>query len=210
MGPRRITGGRACCVAAVGAALAAVACTANPPSVAADKDDAATSSDDAGVTVTDDGAATCQHGTYTVDTFAPNLQKTGYPASGDPSDAGASGALTFILESNEIGDAAAPPAEPYMNAFTLKLMDSSGQPIKDATVTLPANNQALGWSFARNPWMPLMNHGSSILSPPVTNNEDGTYGISVYLSMAGLWAIYIVAQTTDGITDSAEYTFCLP
>ncbi len=93
-----------------------------------------------------------------------------------------------------------------MNVFTLKLTDASGQPVKDATVTLPGYDEAVGWTNSKDPWMPLMNHGSSIAPPPVTNNGNGTYGVSVYLSMAGLWQIYIVAQTTDGLTDSAEYS----
>ncbi len=98
MAARRVTGGRARCIAAVGAALAAVACTANPPATAADKDDAALAGGDTGVSVTDDGAATCQTNGLPTDTYAANLQKTGKPASGDPSDAGAF--LTFILQSN--------------------------------------------------------------------------------------------------------------
>ena len=50
-------------------------------------------------------------------------------------------------------------------------------------------------------------HGASI-DPTVTNNGDGTYSISVYFFMAGLWDVYIVAQTAT-VTDSAEYAFCL-
>jgi hypothetical protein len=51
-------------------------------------------------------------------------------------------------------------------------------------------------------------HGSSI-TPTVTNNGDGTYSLSIYFFMAGLWQIYVVAETADGVTDSAEYSFCL-
>jgi hypothetical protein len=208
MPEQRVSRGRALGVAVVGWALVAVACTANPPAAAADKDDAETASGEAGVAASDD-AGGCQTGGLHTDTYAPDLQKTGGLASGNAEDAGGAGPLTFILESNEIDDAAAPPAEPFMNVFTLKLTDSTGTPIKDATVSLPAANEALGWSFSKNPWMPLMLHGSSI-APTVTNNQDGTYAISIYFSMAGLWQIYVVAQTTDGIADSAEYSFCLP
>jgi hypothetical protein len=195
-------------VAAIGAALAATACTANPAGAVADKDDAALAGDDSAAAVADDGAASCQTGGLPTDTYAVNLQKVGKPASGDPSDAGASGPLTFILEGNEVGDASSPPLEPDTNLFTLKLMDSTGQPVNSATVTLPTDSQALGWPFSKNPWMPLHMHGSSI-TPTVTNNNDGTYSLSIYFFMAGLWQIYIVAETADGVTDSAEYSFCL-
>jgi len=179
------------------ASLGAVACTAST---------AATGAPDA----SDDGSSTCQTGGLHTDTYAPDLQKVGKPASGSPDAAAASGALTFILESDEIGDAASAPAEPFTNIFTLKLADASGQPVKNATVSLPTDDQALGWPFSKNPWMPLHGHGSSI-TPTVTNNGDGTYSISTYFFMPGLWQIYIVAQTTgpDAVTDSAEYSFCL-
>jgi hypothetical protein len=169
--------------------------------------DAVTSSTDAAGDDAD-ASASCQTGGLPTDTYAPNLKKIGRPASGDSQgDAGSSGALTFVLESNDVADAASPPIEPYTNTFTLQLLDSSGQPVKDATVTLPTDNQALGWAYSKNPWMPLHQHGSSII-PTVTNNGDGTYAISTYFFMPGLWQIYIAAQTAS-VTDSAEYSFCL-
>jgi hypothetical protein len=157
-----------------------------------------------------DAAPTCQSGSYHVDSYAPPMMKVGSPASGNPDDAGASSHVTFVLESDQIMGAASSPAEPFTNVFTLKLMDSSGQPVKDATVTLPTGDQALGWTFPKNPWMPLHGHGSSI-TPTITNNGDGTYSVSTYFFMAGLWQMYLVAQTTgaDAVTDSAMYSFCL-
>jgi hypothetical protein len=156
-----------------------------------------------------DDAPQCQSGSYHVDTYAPPITKVGSPASGNQDDA-ASSHLTFILESDVVMGVASSPADPFTNLFTLKLIDSSGQPVKDATVTLPTNDTALGWPFQKNPWMPQHMHGASIV-PTVTNNQDGTYGISVYFFMPGLWQVYLVAQTTgaNAVTDSAMYSFCL-
>jgi hypothetical protein len=164
--------------------------------------EASSGDDDSG----DDGASSCQTGSYASDTYAPNLTKVGKPASGAPDDGG-SASLTFVLTGNQVSGAASPPLEPYTNTFTLKLLDASGQPVTDATVTLPTDNQALGWPFQKDPWMPLHQHGSSIV-PTVTNNGDGTYAVSTYFFMAGLWQIYFVAQTAT-VTDSAMFSFCL-
>lgn len=168
--------------------------------------------DAAGAAVEDDAAeeaaASCQTGGLPTESYTPGIMMPGKPASGDPpAEGGASGALTFILKGNEVGDAAAPPLEPYTNLFTLELLDATGQPVKDAMVTLPTDNQALGWPFSKNPWMPLHQHGSSIV-PTITSNGDGTYAVSLYFFMPGLWQIYLVAQTAS-VTDSAEFSFCL-
>jgi|SRR5580658_6682861 hypothetical protein len=203
MAERRVKLGTSFFVAAISASLGAAACTA---STGAAPDGGG--GDDSGNSTGDDGASTCQSGNYPVDPWAPPVTKVGKPASGDPGDAGASGTLTFALESNEVGDASSPPNEPNINAFTLKVMDSSGQPVKDATVLLPANNQALGWMYSKDPWMPLHGHGASV-GPTITNNNDGTYTLSVDLFMAGLWWIYVVAETPSGVTDSALFSFCL-
>jgi hypothetical protein len=188
---RRVTV-RVLCVAAVFGPLAAVACTAST----------GTNPADAGVGAA--AAASCQTSGYATDTYAPNIQKVGKPASGDVSDAGA---LTFILEDDEVGDASTAPIEPYLNVFALKLVDSSGQPVKNADVSFPTSNPALGWPFVKNPWMPQHTHGASV-PPKVTNNEDGTYTLAVDFSMADVWQLYIVAKT-DTVTDSAEFAFCL-
>jgi len=101
-----------------------------------------------------------------------------------------------------------PPNEPNINSFTLKLTDSSGQPVTDAMVLLPTDNQALGWGYSKDPWMPLHGHGASV-GPMIANNGDGSYTLSVDLFMAGLWWIYVVAETPSGVTDSALFSFCL-
>lgn len=220
---RRRIGGAVLVVAASLASLAGVACTASTSAKVAGNDsntggspDGSVSSDDSiGSTesqdASDEGAdagSSCQTGGLPTDTYVAGLQKIGKVASGDPSDAGSFAGLTFTLESNEIGDAASPPAEPYTNAFTLKLTDPSGAPVTDATVLLPTNDQAVGWPWSKDPWMPLHGHGSSI-TPTITNNMDGTYTLSVYFFMPGLWRIYIVAETEAGAPQSAMYSFCL-
>jgi hypothetical protein len=153
-----------------------------------------------------DGASGCQTGGLPTDTYGPNLKKLGRIASGGDSGS-ASGTLTFDLVGDDIEDAAAAPAEPYMNYFTLRLLDASGQPVNGATVVLPTDNQALGWNFSKDPWMPLHGHGDSIV-PTVTNNGDGTYTLAMHFFMAGLWQIYVVAETSTE-TDSTMYSFCL-
>jgi hypothetical protein len=201
-----------------GASLVAAGCSSSSNEKASPGgSETALGTSDASVATSDDAAAdedgaeassSCQTGGLPTDTYAPSLMKVGRPASGaTEADSGSSGALTFVLEGNEVAGAASPPIEPYTNKFTLKLLDANGQPVNDATVMLPTNDQALGWPYAKDPWMPLHQHGSSII-PTVTNNGDGTYAISTYFFMPGLWQIYIVAQTSS-VTDSAEYAFCL-
>jgi hypothetical protein len=178
------------------ASAGAVACTASAGASPSQGDSDAAPGDD---------TPSCQTGGLPTDPWAPAVMKVGEPASGDP--AGDAGVFTFAIESNEIAGVASVPASPKTNVFTLKLTDSSGQPVKDATVMLPSSNQALGWAVSKNPWMPLHQHGASIV-PSVTNNGDGTYAVTVYFMMPGLWQIYIVAQT-DALTDKAEYAFCV-
>jgi hypothetical protein len=218
---RTITGWLAAGLAAGGACLGTAGCSSgSSASAAPGGNEAAVATGDAAVAATVDGsvdddssapssddASSCQTGGLPTDTYAANLMKVGQPASGGAAgDAGSSG-LTFILMGNTVSGAASPPLEPYTNVFTLKLLDASGQPVTDATVTLPTNNQALGWPYSKDPWMPLHQHGASI-TPTVTNNGDGTYAVSTYFFMPGLWQIYLVAQTPS-VTDSAEYAFCL-
>jgi len=184
-------------------ALGASACTSSTGG-APDAGQPSTADDE--VASTTDAAPTCQHDNYPVDPWAPPIAKVGKPASGD--DAGAAGALTFTLVSDDVGDAAASPAQPFTNVFTMKLTDSSGQPVTNATVLLPTKDQALGWTYSADPWMPLHGHGASIL-PSVTNNMDGTYAVSTYFFMPGFWWVYLVAET-DTVTDSALFSFCVP
>jgi hypothetical protein len=181
--------------AGVCASLGLVACTANTAKPSQGDPDATPA----------DNTSGCQTGGLPTDPWAPAVMKVGKPASGDP--AGDAGVFTFAIESNEIGGVASVPASPKTNVLTLKLTDASGQPVKDATVMLPTNNQALGWAVSKNPWMPLHQHGASV-DPSFTNNGDGTYALTVYFSMPGLWQIHIVAQTA-ALTDSADYAFCV-
>lgn len=150
MNERTLTCSTAAAVAAACVWLGAAGCSAasadakSPAQSSSDADgstvapaDAVTASADAADDDADAGSS-CQTGGLPTDTYAPNLKKIGRPASGDPQgDAGSSGALTFVLESDEVADAASGPLEPYTNSFTLQLLDSTGQPVKDATVTLP-------------------------------------------------------------------------
>jgi hypothetical protein len=214
---RTVTGWLAVGLAASGACLGTAGCSSSSSAKASPGNSEASSqtTDGSVLSAVDadvdedsgDASSACQTGGLPTDTYSPNLMKIGKPASGDVGDAGSSAGLTFVLESNEVGDAAAPPLEPYTNTFTLKLLDANGQPVTDATVTLPTSDQAVGWPYSKDPWMPLHQHGSSI-TPTVTNNGDGTYALQIYFFMPGLWQIYLVAQTAS-VTDSAEYSFCL-
>jgi hypothetical protein len=175
--------------------------------VADDAGDDGSDGDDGG-----DGGSTCQSGNYIPDIYTPGMKKIGKPASGDPSDAETPG-LTFTLVSDDVGDAATGPAEPYTNTFTLALTDSSGHPVTDANVLLPTSDQALGWIYSKDPWMPLHGHGSSVATK-VTNNNDGTYSLEMYFFMPGFWQIYIVAEagpdaSTPSVPQAVTFQFCL-
>ena len=87
-----------------------------------------------------------------------------------------------------------PPGVNY-NTWVIKVLDSTGQPVTDATFPLIKT------------WMPLHGHPSSIV-PTATNNGDGTYTLKVYLFMPGLWQITPHVQT-GSTTDSAVFTFCV-
>jgi|CZKU01.1.fsa_nt_gi hypothetical protein len=104
---------------------------------------------------------------------------------------GASGALTFVLTSIM----PAPPATGTLT-WTLKILDASGQPVKDATMT------------SIKTWMPVHGHGSGAV-PVASNNGDGTYTIdNVYLYMAGVWQVTFDVKS-GATTDSAMFSFCL-
>jgi YtkA-like len=125
-----------------------------------------------------DAAVACDP-SFHPDTIAPGLTKQG--------DAGA---LTFVLESAD----EVPPVPKY-NDWILKLVDASGQPVKDATFPTITT------------WMPLHQHGSSVV-PTWMSNGDGTYSTSVFLFMPGLWQVTFHAQS--GMTsDRVTYTFCV-
>jgi hypothetical protein len=55
--------------------------------------------------------------------------------------------------------------------------------------------------------MPLMSHGTS--SPTIAPNGDGSFNVSgVYLFMAGLWQITVVAKN-GAQQDTASFYFCV-
>jgi hypothetical protein len=109
----------------------------------------------------------------------------------DMSQEGTSSTLKFVLLD-------ADPAPPNLAnmTWTLKILDASGAPVKDANFT------------SIKTWMPQHGHPSTAIPVP-SNNQDGTYTIkNVYLYMAGVWQVTfnVTAGTT---TDSGMFTFCL-
>jgi hypothetical protein len=127
-----------------------------------------------------DPAVDCASGgLYQPDTYAASLAKPG-----------SSGAITFVLASAE-------PAPPGVdsNTWVMRLVDATGAPIVDATFPTIKT------------WMPLHGHSSSVV-PTATSNGDGSYAISLYLFMPGLWQITFDAQSGSQ-TDSAMFTFCV-
>jgi hypothetical protein len=117
--------------------------------------------------------------TYHADAYSPNMGKTG-----------AAKALTFVL----VGSDPAPPGTNY-NTWKLRLFDASGKPVTDATFPTIKT------------WMPLHGHSSSVL-PTSMSNGDGTYTVSLYLFMPGLWQITFNA-VAGSVSDSAMFTFCI-
>jgi hypothetical protein len=80
------------------------------------------------------------------------------------------------------------------NTWVVKVLDKSGKPVTDA-------------SFPNiKTWMPLHGHPSSIV-PSWTSNGDGTYTITLFLFMPGVWQITPTAQS-GSTTDSAVFSFC--
>lgn len=148
--------------------------------------DAAQGGDDA-------GATTCTSLGRPIDTFSLGMKKKG-----------TSGNFTFAL----VGADPAPPNDPQMNTWTVQVLDATGTPVPDATVSLPVSDPSIGWGFAKNPWMPTMNHGSSVANPPIVN-QGGTATIQVDFSMSGYWQTFVYAQS-GSTTDSATFSFCLP
>ncbi|HEV3193827.1 MAG TPA: FixH family protein [Polyangiaceae bacterium] len=125
-------------------------------------------------------ATSCSGGqTYHADAYTPNMDK-----------AGDAKAFTFVLVS-------ADPVPPGVNSntWTLKLLDASGKPVTDATFPTIKT------------WMPLHGHSSSVL-PTAMSNGDGTYKVSLYLFMPGLWQITFNALA-GSVSDSAMFTFCV-
>jgi hypothetical protein len=146
-----------------------------------------------GSAAADDGGATCATLGLHVDSFSPGLMKQG-----------SAGLFNFELVSSD----PSPPNDPQMNTWIIRVLDKSGAPVTGATITLPVDDTALGFSAPKNPWMPTMNHGSSIVNT-IVNNGDGTANVQIYFTMSGLWQTFVVAQS-GSMTDSAMYSFCLP
>jgi hypothetical protein len=114
------------------------------------------------------------------DTYAPNLTKTGK-----------SGLFQFVLVS-------ANPAPPALNnnSWVLRVVDAKGNPLPGASIV------------SVTPFMPDHGHGTSAV-PMATPNGDGSFTVApLYLYMAGLWQITIVAQSGTQ-KDSAVFSFCI-
>ena len=104
--------------------------------------------------------------------------------------------LTFVI----VNASDNPPAVDN-NTWTLKILDASGQPVKDAVLSFPKG------SHPSDPWMPDHSHGA--LAAKAVNNGDGTYTVSpLYFFMGGIWSTYISA-TSGSVTDTTTFTFCI-
>jgi hypothetical protein len=112
------------------------------------------------------------------------------PITGGLSKIGSAGAMKFVLVSPD----PQPPGVGY-NTWVVNVVDSQGQPIKDAIFT------------TIKPWMPLHGHGSSVL-PTWISNGDGTYSIRLYLFMPGVWQVTLTVQ--NGPTkDTVVFALCV-
>ena len=117
--------------------------------------------------------------------FTPNLTHKGD-----------SGMLSFVIAGSNFS----PPAIDD-NSWTLKVLDASGQPVKDADLTFPKG------VHPSDPWMPDHPHGAH--AAMAVNKHDGTYTVEpLYFSMGGIWSTY-VAATSGSVTDSTTFTFCV-
>jgi len=106
------------------------------------------------------------------------------------------GLFTFVIASALYN----PPAVADQS-WTIKLLDASGQPVKDAVLSFPPGGHPA------DPWMP--DHGHGALPAKATNNGDGTYTVSpLYFFMSGLWSLFIQAESGT-MTDSTTFTFCI-
>jgi hypothetical protein len=138
---------------------------------------------DQGSTDASIGCATDPRG----EAFTPNLTHKGD-----------SGMLSFVIAGSNFS----PPAIDD-NSWTLKVLDASGQPVKDAVLTFPVDLAVR----PSDPWMPDHSHGA--VHAMGVNNMDGTYTIApLYFFMGGIWKTYIVA-TSGSVTDSTTFTFCV-
>jgi hypothetical protein len=118
---------------------------------------------------------------------------------------GDAGMLSFVIA----GANFTPPAAPDNNEWTLKVLDATGQPVKNATLTFPkiqTTGKTVG-THPSDPWMPDHPHGA--LAAKATNNMDGTYTVApLYFFMGGIWATYVQAQV-GSVTDGTTFMFCV-
>jgi hypothetical protein len=106
------------------------------------------------------------------------------------------GMLSFVIAGSNF----TPPAVAN-NSWTLKILDASGQPLKDAVLSFPKLMRP------SDPYMPDHSHGA--YPAAYTNNHDGTYTVTpLYFFMGGIWSTYIQA-TSGSSTDSTTFTFCV-
>ncbi|HEY3821439.1 MAG TPA: FixH family protein [Polyangiaceae bacterium] len=146
-----------------------LACSSHSDPAGAGGDDASAAADTSNVVGCDDPRE---------QVYSPNM-----------SQPGASGVFSFVL----VSSAPAPPAD-ETNVFVLQILDSGGQPVTGATVTV-------------KPTMPLMSHGTS--SVTVTPNADGSYTLQpLYFFMAGLWEVAINASSGSQ-KDTTSFYFCV-
>jgi hypothetical protein len=105
---------------------------------------------------------------------------------------GDAGVVSIVIESSL-------PAPPQHgdNDWTVKLLDSGGAPISDATVTI-------------SQFMPEHGHGSSVKAN-VTVLGNGRYALSpVNFGMPGDWEVTISVQLANGSTDKSMFQICIP
>lgn len=125
----------------------------------------------------DDGARiTCENDPR--DVYVANLQK-----------AGRSGGLDFVLAESS----PAPPSR-GRNTWTIKVLDTSGNAVAGAKITLTASMPA---------------HGHSSPTVPVVTPMGDAYSIGpVSLFMPGLWEVTVEAEA-GGVRDQTTFSFCV-
>lgn len=102
---------------------------------------------------------------------------------------GNSNALQFVL----LDASPAPPAKD-LNRWTVELLDTTGERVTDATLSIA-------------PWMPDHGHGPSRV-PTVTVESSSFVIDSIHLFMAGLWRVTLTASGGSA-EDSAAFFFCV-
>ena len=123
---------------------------------------------------------TCQDDSR-VAVYRPNL-----PASST------TGTLSFTLSQAN----PAPPAV-GINTWTLRVANSSGQPVPNLPLSVL-------------PFMPDHGHGTSVQAQ-VTANPDSSYSVTpLYFFMPGVWRITFSTTPDAGLNSSGVFFFCVP